>query len=80
MRRLFAVVVFRSGWVGGGSGEADFSTSLRSGRNDGVFCWVEGMVEGGGWVEAKGKSKSKSKSKSKDKGKSDSRSSAFGEG
>ena len=48
MKRLFAVEVFRRGWVGGGGREADFSTSLRSGRNDDFVFWVECMAEGGG--------------------------------
>ncbi len=46
VRRLFVVMVFRRGWVGGGGREAGFSTSLRSGRNDDFVCWVVGMVEG----------------------------------
>jgi hypothetical protein len=45
IKRRFAVVVFRRRRVGGGGGEADFSTSLRSGRNDGVFFGTEGMAE-----------------------------------
>jgi hypothetical protein len=35
MTRFF--LILRRGWVCCGGGEADFSTSLRFGRNDGIF-------------------------------------------
>jgi hypothetical protein len=63
MKKVFAFVVFRRGWVGGGGREADFSTSLRFGRNDGGFCW-ESMVEGDAELFGD-RSKDKSNDKSK---------------
>jgi hypothetical protein len=44
MKWVFVEVVFRRGRVGDGGIEADFSTSLQSGRTN-ELCWVEGMVK-----------------------------------
>jgi hypothetical protein len=65
VRRLF--VVLRRGWVGGEGGEADFSPSLRSGRNDDFDCWVEGMVErvAASRVRARAEAKTKARAKTR---------------
>jgi hypothetical protein len=61
VRRRLVVLALLPGRFGGIGGKADFSTALRSGRNDDFVCGVRFMVEGsrtpGGKTKAKAKTK-----------------------